>query len=352
MRLIGVVAGGMMAVCVLGAGGGHDGPPQAGLSPDQAMAALRDGNARFVSGATTDLRRDQARRCDTFANGQHPVASILSCADSRVPVELIFDQGIGDLFVIRVAGNVADTDEVGTLEYGVGHLNTPLIVVLGHGKCGAVTAVAGGSEVHGCIGELVDNIVPAVKRAREMHPDLKPAALVELAIRENVWQSIGDIYARSPLIREAAAAGKVRVVGALYDLHSGAVHWMGGHPQESELIRQASDPAHAGGHEANSSEQKAKTAGSHVPAPHAAPPAHGAGSHAPAPEGAAHGSDASSPAEHQAPAGKTRDAVAPATQPSHAARGRDNYLVLGALVAAGMSVSVLVMRFIWPGHKE
>ena len=125
-----------------------------GISPDQALARLKEGNARFVS--DTPARPNLAgKRLLTSQNGQSPYAIVLSCADSRAPVELVFDQGIGDLFVIRVAGNVAATDEIGTAEYGADHLNVPLMVVLGHTQCGAVTAVAQGAEVHGNIPALV-----------------------------------------------------------------------------------------------------------------------------------------------------------------------------------------------------
>ena len=105
---------------------------------DEALQKLIAGNARFAAGEPTAQHQDQARRCETVAGGQHPYVTILSCADSRVPPEIVFDAGLGDLFVIRIAGNVADTDEIATIEYGVGHLNSPLIVVMGHTKCGAV----------------------------------------------------------------------------------------------------------------------------------------------------------------------------------------------------------------------
>ncbi|MBI5865537.1 MAG: hypothetical protein HZB38_13725 [Planctomycetes bacterium] len=111
------------------------------ITPDEAQQRLTDGNQRFSTGAATNPRCDEARRAETAEKGQNPFATVLTCSDSRVCAERIFDQGVGDVFTIRVAGNVSDTDEIGTIEYGVGHLHTPLLVVMGHSSCGAVGAV-------------------------------------------------------------------------------------------------------------------------------------------------------------------------------------------------------------------
>ena len=113
-----------------------------GISPQQAMERLREGNARFQSAKSIHPDLGPARLRQTAEEGQHPFATILTCSDSRVPPELVFDQGVGDIFVVRVAGNVCGEDEAGTIEYGADHLKTPLLVVLGHSRCGAVTAVA------------------------------------------------------------------------------------------------------------------------------------------------------------------------------------------------------------------
>ena len=197
-----------------------------GISPDQALDMLRQGNARFVSGQSQHPHQTLERLQETMTHGQKPFVTVLACSDSREPVELLFDQGVGDVFVIRVAGNVADVDEVGSIEYGVGHLSTPLLVVLGHTHCGAVTAVATGAEVGGSIPQLVDNIAPAVQRAEAQAHGLPQAVLVERAVRENVWQSIADAFKRSEEIRHLVAAGKLKVVGAVYDLRSGMVRWL------------------------------------------------------------------------------------------------------------------------------
>jgi carbonic anhydrase len=146
-------------------------------------------------------------------------------------VELIFDAGIMDLFVVRVAGNVADTDEIGSIEYGLAHVKTPVLVVLGHTRCGAVTAVTQAVNGHGHklernIPPLVDNIVPAVKRAMELHQDVHGDAIVPLAIEENVWQAVEDIFMRSPAVRDLSKSGDVLVTGAIYDLATGKVNWL------------------------------------------------------------------------------------------------------------------------------
>lgn len=214
-------------------------------SPDEALKMLIEGNERYTSSLLEHPRGDALRRCDTFTNGQHPFAAILSCADSRAPVEMLFDQGIGDLFVVRVAGNVADTDEIGTIEYGAGHLHTPLILVMGHTKCGAVTAVAGGAKVSPNIAKLVDNIVPAVATARKNLPGAKGDTLLQAAIDANVMQSISDMLGNSEEIRELVEAGKVKIVGAVYDIHTGSVRWLGEHPRQHELLNGSLAASHA-----------------------------------------------------------------------------------------------------------
>lgn len=206
------------------------------IDPEAALARLKAGNARFVQGESTFANLDQDRRCLTTDRGQHPYASILSCSDSRVPPELLFDAGIGELFAIRVAGNVADTDEIGSLEYGAGHLETPLIVVMGHTRCGAVTAVVQGSQLHGSIPGLIDNIAPAVDAAREKHPGVPEARLVHAAIRENVRQSMADVLRHSAGIRQLVVAGKTRLVGAVYDIHNGTIEWIGELPNQMAIL--------------------------------------------------------------------------------------------------------------------
>lgn len=163
------------------------------MTPDEAIERLTQGNVRYHSGEPEHPRSDAQRMQQTTEHGQHPFATVITCSDSRVPVERVFDQGIGDVFTIRVAGNVCDTDEIGSIEYGVDHLGTPLFVVLGHTGCGAVTAVVTGAELHGSIPPLVDNIGPAVAKASKAHPSLHGQDLVPEAVKANVWQSIDDL---------------------------------------------------------------------------------------------------------------------------------------------------------------
>ena len=236
--------------------------PFAAASPavgtaDEVLAALKAGNARFVAGTPQNPHTGIDRVVET-STGQTPMVTILGCSDSRVPLERVFDQGVGDIFVVRVAGNVADTDEIGSVEYGTGHLHTPLMVVLGHTKCGAVHAVATGAVVHGSIPTLVDNIVPAVERARHAHPGVADKDIVPFAVRENVLESIASTLSHSEEIRNLVREGKLRVVGAVYDIDTGAVDWMGEHPEQSALLDAPSSPAvahgdpHAGdAHDAN-----------------------------------------------------------------------------------------------------
>lgn len=212
----------------------HEG---SGATPDQALENLKSGNARFAEGKRTYPHQDAAR-IQEVVKGQHPYATIISCSDSRVPVEFLFDAGVGDLFIIRVAGNVCDTDEIGSIEYGTGHLGTPVLVVLGHTACGAVTAVVKKAEVGGSIPKLVDNIIPAVEKAKKEHPNLKDDALIAEAITANVWQGIEDLFRRSEEVRHLAKEGKLKVVGATYHLDTGKVEWLGAHPREKEFLKE------------------------------------------------------------------------------------------------------------------
>jgi carbonic anhydrase len=164
----------------------------------------RPGLSQAPPNTRTPRRKESSRPAP---QGQNPSVTILACSDSRLPVERIFDQGIGDLFVVRVAGNVADGDEIGSIEYGMGHLHTPLLVVLGHTKCGAVTAVASGAAVHGSIPGLVDNIIPAVDAARRKNPTLSGPDLIARAIEENVLISMRDVLAAQPRSPRAGCLG-------------------------------------------------------------------------------------------------------------------------------------------------
>ena len=206
-------------------------------TPDEVLKKLKEGNNRFVENNRTYPNQDEDRLGVTSAKGQFPYATVIACSDSRVPVEHIFDAGFGDIFVIRVAGNVVDIDEAGSIEYGVHHLHTPVLVVLGHTQCGAVTAVCRGDEVHGNIPKLVDNIVPAVKKAKHEHSEEEcNDKVLETSIENNVWQSIEDLYHISPVTTELIRKGKLKVVGAIYHLNNGEIQWLGEHPEQKDLL--------------------------------------------------------------------------------------------------------------------
>lgn len=209
------------------------------LSPEQAVEMLQQGNTRFALGQSIHPNTSFSRRLLTTTDGQAPFATIIACSDSRVPVEILFDQGIGDLFVIKVAGNVADTDEIGSAEYGVDHLGTPVLMVLGHTYCGAVTAVTTGAEVHGSIPLLVDNIVPAVEKAKTALPEAPKNELITRATEENIWLAIADILTKSHAIAERAGQGKVLVIGGVYDILTGRVEILGTHPEQATLLHDA-----------------------------------------------------------------------------------------------------------------
>jgi carbonic anhydrase len=209
------------------------------ITPDVAMQRLTEGNGRFVQGTSTHPDATAARREETAKLGQHPFVTILSCSDSRVPLELVFDQGIGDIFVVRVAGNVCGPSEMGSVEYGVDHVGTPLLVVLGHSQCGAVTAATMSADVHGAIKPLVARITPAVKEAQAAHPDTHGKDLLPAATEANVWNSIKELLTQSHATRELVKHGKLKVVGAIYDVKSGKVRWLGVHPHQNRLVSEA-----------------------------------------------------------------------------------------------------------------
>lgn len=193
---------------------------QAAPSAAEIWNSLMAGNRRFVAGKPQP--RDLVSLRQKLASGQSPKAIILSCSDSRVGPELIFDQSLGDIFVVRTAGNVADAVALGSIEYAVDHLHSPLLVVLGHQKCGAVNAACSGEKMPSPnLDAIVEKINPAVAQAKSYaHGD----DLVELAIKENVHQSAKDILANSEIIRNAVKSGKLNVIEAEYELET---RWLG-----------------------------------------------------------------------------------------------------------------------------
>lgn len=189
---------------------------QSGLSPDQSLAKLMEGNQRFVQRKRLNPHQDEARLTEV-AEGQTPFAAILSCADSRVVPEIAFDQGIGDLFVVRVAGNIAITEDIASEEYAVGVLGTPLLMVLGHERCGAVKAALEMTELPGVIESLVFAIRPAVEISENEAGDR-----LTNAVKANVRLQVQRLQ-NSSVIAQAIEAGKLNIVGAFYDLDTGEV---------------------------------------------------------------------------------------------------------------------------------
>lgn len=194
-------------------------------SAEEALAHLKEGNARFIAGKA----RFQTVQKDVLAEltkGQQPYATILGCSDSRVPPELVFDAGFGELFVIRVAGNVLGPSIMGTLQYAAAHLKTPLFVVLGHDHCGAVKAAIG-SKFHGAthksrIEVLLENILPALENLDGNQP---PESLLESAVEANVRHTIRQLL-DTPEAKEKMSGNSMMLVGAIYDIETGKVRFL------------------------------------------------------------------------------------------------------------------------------
>jgi carbonic anhydrase len=197
---------------------------KANVTADEALTKLMEGNQRFVSQQMTGSSFCDMRIREKLAKGQNPYAVILSCSDSRVPPELVFDKGLGELFVIRVAGNIPDPIVLGSIEYAAEHLGSPLIMVLGHERCGAVTAaVDAKGKPQGNIGAIVKTIAPATAKARLACKGKDRATMVECAVDENIRNVAEEIPKQSKVIRTLVAEGKVKIVMAKYDLDDGKV---------------------------------------------------------------------------------------------------------------------------------
>lgn len=190
------------------------------VTSESALAELKSGNQHHAAHHYAHPHETLERQRELVAS-QHPHAEILSCADSRVPPEMIFDQGLGDLFVVRVAGNVASDTEIASLEYGAEHLHVPLLVVLGHEHCGAVTAAVEGGNASGHIPALIKMLTPAVEKSRGLSGDL-----VENSVRTNVEMVVKQLRTSEPVLQELVHEKKLKVVGAVYSLDTGRVTWL------------------------------------------------------------------------------------------------------------------------------
>lgn len=189
----------------------------AAVAGDQALRLLLAGNKRYVAARLTHPHQTAIYRA-RLARSQHPFAIVVGCSDSRVPAEIVFDQGLGDLFVVRVAGNVIDNTALGSIEYAVEHLGVGLIVVLGHERCGAVDAAVKGGAARGHVDSLVKAIAPAVEQVKN-----RPGDVLDLAVRANVAMIAGRLRTSPPILADLAARGRLKIVGARYDLDSGSV---------------------------------------------------------------------------------------------------------------------------------
>jgi carbonic anhydrase len=227
-------AGSLVAGCAKNTGGNAQDAATAGASATEqpaistaagALARLKEGNARFAASAVTHPDESTSRRT-TLAGGQHPFALIFSCVDSRVPPELVFDQGLGDLFVSRTAGQVLDHAVMGSIQYGVAELKIPLVVVMGHEKCGAVKATVEAVEKSTApSGNDIDTLVAAIRPAVEEAVTEHATDVLEAAVRYNVGNVVAKLTADN-VLRSAVSAGKLRIVGARYGLSDGRVTFL------------------------------------------------------------------------------------------------------------------------------
>jgi carbonic anhydrase len=204
-----------IALCSALAGAQGTVPPAADV-----LRELKAGNDHHVAKRYQHPHQSAARQREIVAT-QHPHATILSCADSRVVPEIIFDQGLGDLFDVRVAGNVASDIELASIEYAAEHLHAPLVVIMGHQKCGAVTAAAESGEAAGHLPSLLALIRPAIERAKA-----QPGDLIDNAVRLNVENVVRQVRGSAPVLADMVNRGSLMVVGAVYSLDSGKVAWL------------------------------------------------------------------------------------------------------------------------------
>jgi carbonic anhydrase len=211
----------LVAVGLLAAGAQETMP-----SADAVLAELKAGNAHHAAKKYQHPHQTAARQ-RMLASGQSPHCAILTCADSRVAPEIVFDEGLGDIFDVRVAGNVAGDDETASLEYAAEHLHVPLVVVMGHTHCGAVSAALEGGTPPGKLPNLRAALRPAVEQSAH-----EPGDRLDNAVRDNVVHVVGQLRAAKPVLSELVATGKLRIVGAVYSLDTGKVEWLptGGAP--------------------------------------------------------------------------------------------------------------------------
>jgi carbonic anhydrase len=192
---------------------------RAAISGPQALQLLKEGNDRYAADRSEHKDVSQKRRLE-LVKGQHPFAVVLTCADSRVPPELIFDRGLGDIFVLRLAGNIADPFVLGSIEYAVEHLHVPLVVVLGHDHCGAVAAALSPKKPSGYLGALIGSVFVGKELPKTTE------AMQSAAVRNNVVHQVKTIAGRSEVLKKAAEEKHVQIEAGVYHLDSGKVEWL------------------------------------------------------------------------------------------------------------------------------
>lgn len=194
------------------------------LSPDSVIALLKEGNAAFVEHHTHN-RDAVAQLKESSRDGQHPLAIVLSCIDARVPVEILFDKGVGDIFVTRVAGNVVSGDILGSMEYACEHSGSKVVVVMGHKQCGAVHSACAGVQA-GNMTDMLAKIKPAIDELKNDSTNLEDADFQDLVARENALNMVDAVRAGSEILTEMEKEGKIKVVAALFDLKTGMVEFL------------------------------------------------------------------------------------------------------------------------------
>ncbi len=207
---------------------------QENLTPQLAFEVLEEGNKRFVS--NLKVNRNLLQLMNDTANGQYPFAAVLSCMDSRTSVELIFDQGLGDIFSIRIAGNIVNNDVVGSIEYACKVAGSKLIVVLGHTRCGAIKGACDNVQM-GNLTALLEKIKPAIEKTDTYGEDINNVIYSEKVAYANVLHSMEEILERSSIIRSLHKEGKIGIVGGMYSVESGRVHFTRKMFAEQSLIK-------------------------------------------------------------------------------------------------------------------
>ncbi|MEZ0574936.1 carbonic anhydrase [Halodesulfovibrio aestuarii] len=202
-------------------------------TPESALKALQEGNKRFVVNESEHPRSsyEQTIMAKGIDQNFHAVATVVACSDSRMPVERIFDIGIMDAFVVRAAGNVIGVDQTGSVEYGVGVVDTPLLVILGHTNCGAVQATidklyGSKDDLTPSINAIIAKIKPAVLSVLNREDGLNGQSVLDASVEQNVWQGLHDLFMQSKLVRDKYVNGDVKIAGGVYDLHTGEVRWL------------------------------------------------------------------------------------------------------------------------------